>query len=383
MSSRNALLLTAMVLTALLILPSLSNAQQQAANFTNPSITVLYRLGHVFLSVQWNSTSFIFLTAKAYAGTSSVCSQDTTFVASQTGSPDYPPSPGAPEQINTPSQSVFHLPANTVESLPPPVYFCVYINDSYSETANTTAVFVDPSLIPTTTSTISTTSTSTTSTASTSYTTSTINYTTSTVSTAASTTSIARTTTISTNPTSNFTTPTVNRFWYASGNMRFAVGWISMGPGQFTVKLYSGTSANCNQDTHLALVRGASTLPYPETGPTPMTVNAFLITNSMINVNQSGTVGYACIYVNGTGGLTKNTTPVRFDVSLIPTTTTTSMTSSVTTSYPTTSSVSTVVPTHAQSLIDELIEEADSSPRPIGNPLQSLFNIFGWILGLR
>ncbi len=154
-------IITTLILAFLLVLPGIAHAQQQSPNFTNPNITVLYRLGRVFLSVQWNSTSFIYLTAKAYAGTSPICSQDTTFVTSQFGAPDYPPFPGASAQTNTPSQSVFHLNANTVEALPFPVYFCVYKHDSYSDTANTTAVLVDPSLIPAITTTASTTTAST------------------------------------------------------------------------------------------------------------------------------------------------------------------------------------------------------------------------------
>ena len=41
--------------------------------------------------------------------------------------------------------------------------------------------------------------------------------------------------------TGNFTAPTVSRVWYGGNYVRFLTGWISGGPGMFTVKAILGS----------------------------------------------------------------------------------------------------------------------------------------------
>jgi hypothetical protein len=238
----------------------------KAKNFTAPVITLSYHLSHAFLWAKWNSTSFMYFTATLYGGNSPICAQDTTFVMSQFGAPDYPPSPGS-TQTNTPSQSVFHLLANTIDQFPAPAYFCAYVNDSYSDTLNSTAVLVNASLIPT-----STTSSSTTSTTS-SYTTTLPNSTTSIRSTSSSATTSSTTSSSSTssststvgqvscgcvcsgtcvhhvNSTSPTTTSAVKTTTSLSTTIYYSTTTINQTPSQSIIRIITAASYSPEQPT--------------------------------------------------------------------------------------------------------------------------------------
>ncbi len=171
MRARQLAIVAVIMLAAMIIIPNLPSAQQ-ITNFTTPTLNVTYHPGRLFMRANWNSTQFWLYTVSLYVGGSQTCAHDTMFVKSEVGYPDLPPAPGASEQVNTPSESFpFVFPANQLPDFSP-LYYCVYINDSYSETLNSTAVLVDPNLIPTTTSIVSTSTTSI-------YYSSTVNYTTS------------------------------------------------------------------------------------------------------------------------------------------------------------------------------------------------------------